>query len=844
MGAVRLVFHAGFRRRWRSWLAIALLISVVGGLVLAAAAAGRRTEYAFPRFVAAHGFDAVVYATRPVPGVAHLPSVASATELVLPDAGNPKCGCTRPINGNDFGVAVPTGRGPSLSTLVSGRMPDPSEPDQVLASFTLQQDDGVHIGSVIHVPFEAPSEAVAYNDPNTGTPDPMGPDVALRVVGIEASEFEFPSGTTPVYLLYTGTGFARSVLPHTAVQYQYYVRLRHGAAGIIQFDQQEKSLNLGGASPNVGSSSEDGVAATIETSIHPQAVGWWILAALSALVGLAVVGQALARQSAAESEGHPTLVAIGISRRQLFALDMARNFVVGMVGALGAVVLATALSPIAPLGEARLAEVSTGIAFDTLVLPLGALVTVAVVLALGAWPAWRAARTHRIGERAAQHHPSALVTRLVALGAPPTAVIGVRNALERQSGGSTVPLGSALLGMVLAVIALCATGVFGTSLGHLTATPALWGDPEQVSFDPANAALVKSLEGNPEVTGITKGVGGADIMINGRIVGSIVGTAIKGPLLFSTVAGHPPVGDTQIGLGITTMHEVDAHIGSVVNVTVTTHSGAQRTEPFRVVSQNSFPQLGGFVSLGTGVLMTTADLVHIACPAGGHQATCRQKTGGLQTGGIRVSFASDPRGRSALGHYLATYAPITTRPVAPTSLVNFGEAVNFPLIFGAILAVFGAATLAHLLVVSVSRRRREMGLLKVLGFVNGQVVSTVSWQATTLALVSVVVGVPLGLVIGRSVWNAFADNIGVVPVAVVPLLLIAAVTAGVLIGANLIADRACMGGVALEAERSPAAGRLNGAGSAGPTVHGRWRATLFASLYFALTTLDSEVLAR
>ena len=91
MGAVRLVFHAGLRRRWRSWLAIALLISVVGGLVLAAAAAGRRTESAFPRFVAAHGFDTIVYATRPVPALAHLPGVASATELILPDAGNPTC---------------------------------------------------------------------------------------------------------------------------------------------------------------------------------------------------------------------------------------------------------------------------------------------------------------------------------------------------------------------------------------------------------------------------------------------------------------------------------------------------------------------------------------------------------------------------------------------------------------------------------------------------------------------------------------------------------------------------------------------------------------------------------
>ena len=112
-----------------------------------------------------------------------------------------------------------------------------------------------------------------------------------------------------------------------------------------------------------------------------------------------------------------------------------------------------------------------------------------------------------------------------------------------------------------------------------------------------------------------------------------------------------------------------------------------------------------------------------------------------------------------------------TRPTVPTSLVNFGEAVNFPLILGCVMALFGVATLLHLLVVSVVRRRREMGLLKTLGFVNVQVGATVLWQATTVALVGIVIGVPLGIVVGRVVWNAFATNLGVVPVAAVPVWL-------------------------------------------------------------------------
>ncbi len=187
--------------------------------------------------------------------------------------------------------------------------------------------------------------------------------------------------------------------------------------------------------------------------------------------------------------------------------------------------------------------------------------------------------------------------------------------------------------------------------------------------------------------------------------------------------------------------------------------------------------------------MTTADLIHVACPSGPQQALCRQKVAGISTGGVRVSFVLGPAREGSAGPLSWRSTPsITTQPLAPTSLVNFGEAVNFPLIFGAMLAVFGAATLAHLLVVSVSRRRREVGLLEGAGLREppGRL-RRFPGRPPRWPLVGVVLGVPLGLVVGRTVWNAFANNLGVVPVAVVPFLLTAAITVGVLVGANLIA---------------------------------------------------------
>jgi FtsX-like permease family len=788
LGSVGMVFHAQLRHRWRSWLAITILISLVGGVVMAAAAAGRRTDAAIPGFVAAHGFDAEVYAVNPVPAIARLPGVTSATAVIGPDNGPPKCACTHPIELSNFGVAVPKSGGSAFFNLVSGRLPDPSNPREVVASYTLQHDEGVQLGSIIRVPFYSPPQAAAVNNATGASPPPAGPTVALRVVGFEATEFDFPSGAAPDYLLWASPAFTRQVLPRVGASYLYFVRLRHGAADLPRFDVAASALDPG----SIFVGNEDGQVASVQASVHPQAIGWWLLAALAALVGLAVVGQALGRQSIAESEEYPTLVALGLERRQLVMLGNARSLAVGVAGAVGAVAIATLLSPLAPLGEARAAETSTGITFDALVLTLGALATVAIVVALGVWPALRASRTARASNSIVDAKPSKLPGLLGSMGVPPSMEIGVRNALERRSGGNNVPVGSALLGTVLAVVALCGTAVFGASLSNLTATPKLYGDPFQLNISNPNGGtpdptVLRSLEHDRAVTGLTRGIALPAITIGKVVVGALAGTAVRGSLLLSTVDGHSPDAKGEVGLGGTTMRAVGARVGSVVDVTVSLPSGGKRTAPFRVVGQMSLPVLGNAVALGSGAVFTMAGYEDAACAPGPARTSCRQEVAHSTNGGMLASFVPGPRGQAAVNRYLDRYGSIAALAITPTSLINFGEAVNFPLIFGAMLALFGAATMLHLLVVSVSRRRREVGLLKVVGFVNHQVASTVAWQATTLAGAGLVIGVPVGIVVGRVVWLAFANNLGAVPVSVVPVWLIGLLIAAVLVGANLIA---------------------------------------------------------
>ena len=87
----------------------------------------------------------------------------------------------------------------------------------------------------------------------------------------------------------------------------------------------------------------------------------------------------------------------------------------------------------------------------------------------------------------------------------------------------------------------------------------------------------------------------------------------------------------------------------------------------------------------------------------------------------------------------------------------------------------------------IRRRRRDLGVLKTIGFVRGQVAATVAWQATTLALLALLVGLPLGLVAGRWAWLLLNRDLHSLAGPVTPAIaLLVAVPVTVLV-ANLVA---------------------------------------------------------
>ena len=798
MLSVWCAFRAEGRRRWGSWLALVALIALVGGTVLTGASAARRTDAAFPDYLARYGYDALLYSsapTLPTP-LLHAPGEVIVRPGRFYINGNGSAG-GQLVPSQDLTVlALPHGPSSKVVKLVSGRWP--TAPDDADVGYAMQQQYDLHLGSTVTVPLYAPSQRQLALG-SSGTPPTHGPTVRFHVVGIVAGVNDFPT-SQPSYTVYVSRAF-KDAIGRRAVSAAFgYVRLAHGAADLPRFTYfVNHTLVPGGGFAGV--QALDDLTGATEGSIRPQAIGWWLFALFAALAGLALVGQALSRQSIEERESYPTLSAIGYRPAQLFGIGMARAAAVGVVGAIGALLLATALSPATPVGEARIAEPRGGVVVDPVVFGLGGLAVIVLVLLLGALPAWRAANVKRTLQRRDQAvggGTSRVVGVLARTGAPPSVLVGVRHALERGRGRTSVPVATALVGTAAAIAALVGASVFGESLSTLVATPRLYGQDVQVVLSGFSGQFARSigtrLGPDPAVREVTEALVGKYVSVNGVSVSSVIAVPVKGHMVFSLIQGRDPRAAGEVALGTQTMRAAGLHVGSVAKVTIITPSGATRTGRFRVVGTMAFPPVlssGG--GLGVGAVFPLVGVQDFICPPGPSHVLCISKFNpkiynpNFTNWGVAVQVAPGRAGLAAAASIERRYAAYLQVLAVPTNLVNFGQAVNFPALLGITLAVFGAATLAHLLLVSASRRRREFALLKVLGFVRRQVRESVSWQATTVVLVGVVVGVPLGLVVGNLAWQAFASNLGAVPLTVVPTGLVALVALGALVLGNVLA---------------------------------------------------------
>ena len=115
-----------------------------------------------------------------------------------------------------------------------------------------------------------------------------------------------------------------------------------------------------------------------------------------------------------------------------------------------------------------------------------------------------------------------------------------------------------------------------------------------------------------------------------------------------------------------------------------------------------------------------------------------------------------PVSQAAIGRLKQQFPGTVLPAVPPPDVRDLSGVSGLPLALALLLMLLASGTIAHTLLTSVRRRRRELAILKTVGFVARQVRATVAWQATAIAGVGLIVGLPLGLIAGRWTWTLFA----------------------------------------------------------------------------------------
>src|SRR5438094_1116240 len=497
------------RSRWRSWLVLALLIGLAGGAAVAAAAGARRTETAYPRFVQAQngydliagGFPGNIDPGRALAQMQALPEVAqwaridvAASTAILPSgrvAPAPELMAVTDLRGR-------AGFRLNRFKVISGRMADLRAPGEAMIDFPTADREGLRVGSIIKY--------------IVGSPDAKRPKLAaVRIVGIVASPGQFPAvGASPTFSsVYVTPAFAWSngIRPSPG-DAALLIKLRHGAAGHEAFLRQMRAAGLG--SVDIPAVQQTQTAGT-QRSIRLESQALWALCFLIGLAAFAVVGQSLARQTYLDSADFPALRALGFSRAQLFSLGMVRAAIIGLASACVVVPVAVLLSPLTPVGLAKIAEPDPGFAFDAVPLVLGAVLAAVLTMLVSAVPAWTAARTAAAvrveGPGPGRARSSAFTSALSRAWRSPAPATGVRMALQPGRGRTAIPVRSAIFGAALGVAALTASLVFAASLSHLLTTPRLSGFTWDafVSVDNQHGKAAAALRADPKIAGYTRG---------------------------------------------------------------------------------------------------------------------------------------------------------------------------------------------------------------------------------------------------------------------------------------------------------------------------------------------------
>ena len=753
-------------------MALALLAGITAGVALAAVAGARRTDTALDRLdFETRAGDAIVFASQSGnfdpdwDALEARPEVASIAPwgLLFGDLdGHAGEVIFSSVDGR-WGDEV------NRSVVTEGRMYDPDTVDEAVVDEELARQQAVQVGDV--VPFHAYSPEQDFDGGAA-----QGPAVDLRVVGItrNVGQFLFTGG-----ILMASPGLIARHGEEMAVAENADVRLASGGGGIDALRADVNEI----VAPGTPLLDLNAVSRRVDTTTGVEHTALLLLAAVVAVAGVVLVGQALGRSASVVGDDAPALRAMGFTRAGLGTAAVLSHLGVALLAAFVAGATAFVASRWFPVGMARRIDPDVGFHLDWPVIGLGMVVTALLVVLT----------TALVGLRSTVDRPVAVrdrrgIAAWVRRVAPVTVGLGTTMAFERERRRGSVPVGPALLAAVVGVL-----GVVGTiqidqglddALDHPERAGVTWDatvyplDPD-VTDDGVASDLTDQVAGAPDVV---------DTAVIDRALVDVDGTGIP------TFAVHAPTGatGTQIALALTDGRGPDAPGEAAIGPHTAEQLGVgigdevrlgEDDQPVRVVGEALFPS-DVHSEFDEGLWITQSDLLATApsVEAGDFESAIGRAVAVEFRSGADVEAAT-----ARLGELVGDRAADVSTAEVPPELTNLRNVRTLPVVLAAFLAVLAVAALSHVLLTSAQRRRRDFAVLRAVGLTRtgGRVV--LNWQGTAIGFVGLLVGIPLGIAAGRTGWDWVAGSVPlqvVHPFAAVALVLLVPVA---LVIANAVA---------------------------------------------------------
>jgi ABC-type lipoprotein release transport system permease subunit len=126
-------------------------------------------------------------------------------------------------------------------------------------------------------------------------------------------------------------------------------------------------------------------------------------------------------------------------------------------------------------------------------------------------------------------------------------------------------------------------------------------------------------------------------------------------------------------------------------------------------------------------------------------------------------------------------------PEPPIEVAEIRTVRTLPIVLGGFLALLAVGAVGHALTTAVRRRSHDVAVLRALGMTPWQCRWIVVTQASVLAVIGLLFGVPLGLALGRTLWRVVAHYTPLQYVAPTAVLTLLVVVPAALLIANLLA---------------------------------------------------------